>query len=140
MDHTMATPLPTQPASAPVSAPARLPRRLDRLGVLLSGLCLVHCLAGLFLVGMLGIGGGLLLSPEIHRYGLMLAVLVGASTIGIGAVRHGRRVPLALGAAGLLLMAAAVMVGHGNAEVALTVCGVLLVAAAHIANIRHNAG
>lgn len=127
------------PASPPRQLAATSARRLDRFGVLLSGLCLVHCLAGLFLVGMLGIGGGLLLSPDIHRYGLVLAVLVGASTIGIGAVRHGHRVPLMLGAAGLLLMASAVVVGHGTAEVALTVCGVLLVAAAHIANIRHNA-
>ena len=35
--------------------------RLDRIGVLLSGLCLIHCVAGLFLVRMLGIGGGVLL-------------------------------------------------------------------------------
>lgn len=123
-------------STAPL-APSALPRRLDRLGVLLSGLCLVHCLAGAFLVGMLGIGGGLLLAPEIHRYGLILAVLVGASTIGIGALRHGRRLPLMLGAGGMALMTAAVLVGHGSAEVALTMAGVVLVAAGHIANIRH---
>ena len=31
--------------------------RLDRFGVLLSGLCMLHCLAGLLLVAGLGLGG-----------------------------------------------------------------------------------
>ncbi len=43
--------------------------RLDRIGVLLSGLCLVHCVAGIFLVGILGFGGTTLLDPDIHRWG-----------------------------------------------------------------------
>ncbi|WP_372731187.1 MerC domain-containing protein [Novosphingobium sp.] len=111
--------------------------RLDRIGVLLSGLCLIHCVAGLFLVGMLGVGGGVLLNPDIHRWGLVFALVIGAATIGIGALRHGRLLPLAIGGAGLCLMLAAVAVGHGNAEVALTVGGVVLVATAHIINMRH---
>lgn len=111
--------------------------RLDRIGVLLSGLCLIHCVAGLFLVGMLGLGGGVLLNPDIHRWGLAFALAIGAATIGIGALRHGRFVPLAVGGTGLGLMAGAVAVGHGNAEVVLTVCGVVLVAAAHVINMRH---
>ena len=111
--------------------------RLDRIGVLLSGLCLIHCVAGLFLVGMLGLGGGVLLNPDIHRWGLVFALVIGAATIGIGALRHGRFLPLAVGSTGLCLMAGAVAVGHGSAEVVLTVIGVLLVATAHILNMRH---
>lgn len=111
--------------------------RLDRIGVLLSGLCLIHCVAGLFLVGMLGLGGGVLLNPDIHRWGLVFALVIGAATIGIGAMRHGRFLPLAVGSTGLCLMTGAVAVGHGNAEVVLTVIGVLLVATAHILNMRH---
>lgn len=105
--------------------------------MLLSGLCLIHCVAGLFLVGMLGLGGGVLLNPDIHRWGLAFALAIGAATIGMGALRHGRFVPLAVGGTGLGLMAGAVAVGHGNAEVVLTVCGVVLVAAAHVINMRH---
>ena len=112
--------------------------RLDRFGVLLSGLCMVHCLAGLFLVGVLGLGGGALLNPAIHRYGLIAALVIGASTIGLGALRHGHRLPLIAGLAGLSLMAGAVLVGHGSAEAVLTICGVLLVASAHVINIRRN--
>lgn len=110
--------------------------RLDRIGVLLSGLCLIHCVAGLFLVGMLGIGGGVLLNPDIHRWGLAFALVIGAATIGIGALRHGRLLPLAIGGTGLALIGGAVTVGHGDAEMVLTVCGVLLVATAHIINMR----
>jgi hypothetical protein len=110
--------------------------RLDRVGILLSGLCMVHCLAGLFLIGVLGLGGGVLMNPDIHRYGLVLAIVVGALTIGLGAIRHGHVLPLALGTAGLALMGGAILVGHGTAEAVLTVCGVLLVATAHIVNIR----
>lgn len=113
--------------------------RLDRFGVILSGLCMIHCLAGLFLVGMLGLGGGVLLNPDIHRIGLVLAIVVGGATIGMGALRHGHRLPLVLGIAGLSLMTAAVLVDHGPAESGLTIAGVLLVAVAHVVNMRRNA-
>ncbi len=110
--------------------------RLDRVGVLLSGLCAVHCIAGLVLVSVLGLGGGVLLSPEIHRVGLALAIGVGAVTIGLGVRRHGRMAPLALGAAGLSLMAAGLFAPHGASEAALTIAGVAFVAAAHLLNLR----
>lgn len=119
--------------------PASARGRFDRLGVLISGLCMVHCLAGLFLIGVLGLGGGVLLNPAIHRFGLIAAFLVGMVTIGAGALRHGHRLPLALGTTGLALMAAAIASDHGTAEAMLTICGVLLVASAHIANMRRNA-
>ena len=110
--------------------------RLDRFGVVLSGLCLIHCLAGLFLVGVLGLGGGVLLDPSIHRIGLILALVVGANTIGLGALRHGHLLPLAVGGTGLALMLGAVLVGHGSAEAVLTIMGVLMVASAHVINMR----
>ncbi len=110
--------------------------RLDRIGVIVSGLCMVHCLAGLLLIGVLGLGGGLLLHPAIHRFGLIAAVLIGAATIGANALRHGHRLPLVLGAAGLLLMAGAIAAHHGAGEAAMTIAGVGLVASAHIINLR----
>ena len=110
--------------------------RFDRLGVVISGLCLVHCVAGLFLIGVLGLGGGVLLNPAIHRFGLLAAFVVGVMTIGSAAISNGPRLPLALGATGLALMAAAIANNHGTAEALLTICGVVLVASAHIMNIR----
>lgn len=111
--------------------------RLDGFGVLLSGLCAVHCLAGLVLVTVLGLGGEALLSPAIHRVGLGLAVGVGVVTLGIAAWRHGRLFPALIGAAGIALMALAVIAGHGPLEALLTIPGVGLVAFAHILNLRH---
>lgn len=111
--------------------------RLDRVGITLSGLCLVHCLAGLVLVTVLGVGGQWMLDPAIHRVGLALAIAVGAATIGLGVLRHGRFGPLALGTVGLLLMGAALAVDHGVEEAVLTIGGVLLLAGAHLLNLRH---
>lgn len=111
--------------------------RLDRVGVILSGLCALHCLAGLLLVAGLGLGGGVLLNPEIHRVGLALAIAVGALTLVLGVVRHGDAVPLQVGGCGVGLMAIALFVGHGSAEAVLTIMGVSLLAWAHLRNLRH---
>ncbi|WP_295529571.1 MerC domain-containing protein [Novosphingobium sp. Chol11] len=110
--------------------------RLDRVGVVLSGLCMVHCLAGLFLIGAFGLGGSVLFDPAIHRFGLVIAFALGVITIGMNAVRHGHRLPLALGGGGVLLMGSAILAGHSAFEAALTIGGVLLVAAAHMINLR----
>jgi hypothetical protein len=111
--------------------------RLDRAGIMLSALCAVHCVLGIVLVTVLGLGGELLLAPEIHEVGLALAILVGLVTLGLGVLRHGRLGPLALGACGIALMAAALATGHGVSEAVLTITGVALVATAHIRNLRH---
>jgi MerC mercury resistance protein len=112
--------------------------RLDRVGVLLSGLCALHCIAGLLLVAGLGLGGEVLFAPEIHRIGLALAIVVGAITLVLGVIRHGDPRPLQVGAAGLGLMIVALVVGHGSAEALLTIGGVTLLAWAHLRNLRHS--
>ena len=113
-----------------------LRNRLDRVGMVLSGLCALHCLAGVVFVTVMGLGGGILLDPSIHRIGLAIALVVGGATIGIGAIRHGRVLPLALGTLGLSLMALALWTGHSAYEAALTIGGVALVALAHFINMR----
>jgi len=110
--------------------------KLDHAGVLLSALCLVHCVSGLVLVSLLGLGGGALLDPRFHEVGLVVAIAIGAIGLGFGVLRHGRRLPLVLGALGLGLMALGLVVPHGLAEVAATVPGVILLAFAHIRNLR----
>ena len=110
--------------------------RLDRFGVLLSGLCALHCLAGLLLVAGLGLGSEFVLAPAIHRIGLALAIAVGSITLGLGVARHGDPVPLRVGASGIVLMALALVAGHGVAEALLTISGVSLLAWAHLRNLR----
>ena len=126
----------TTPASS-------LPRRekrggtIDRIAIFVSGLCVVHCVATLLFVTLLASAGSFFLAdPHIHEYGLAIAVVLASIALVRGAFLHRRILPIALGATGLLLMAAGLMVEHGIAEAAVTICGVLLVASAHRMNTR----
>jgi len=118
------------------SATTRL--KLDRAGIALSGLCAVHCIGSILIVGFLGIGGEWFLSPAIHEIGLALAILIGALTLVAGVMRHGRTGPLLLGGFGLMLMGAALVGPHGTSEAALTIAGVACVALAHVLNLRYH--
>ena len=111
--------------------------RLDRAGVMLSALCLVHCVLGLLLVAGMGLGGSFLLDPAIHRWGLLLATIVAGTAIGIGAIRHRRMGPFVVAMTGLSFMGGALAMDHGFEEALLTIIGVTLVAAGHILNLRH---
>lgn len=121
----------------PLTSPP-IRRQLDRFGVFLSAACAVHCVAGVVLVTLLGIGGGVLLNPRIHEIGLALALVVGGVGLGVGALRHRQPAILATGAAGLALMALGLMVPDGPVEAAITISGVSLLALAHIRNLRHS--
>ena len=110
--------------------------RLDRMGMLLSCLCAVHCVATLVVVAALGVGGSFLLDPAIHRVGLALAMVVAGVAIGLGALRHGRRAPFVTAMTGLSFMGGALAVPHGVEEAVLTIIGVSLVALGHVLNVR----
>lgn len=112
--------------------------RLDRAGIWLSGLCLVHCIAGIALIWALGLGGHILLDPDWHRYGLALAMIIAGVAIGWGAIKHRRALPFVIAMTGLTFMGGALAVPHGPKEIVLTVIGVSLVAIGHFLNIRSN--
>lgn len=118
------------------SALIRIRGKLDRFGMVLSGLCMVHCVAGVVIVVGLGLSGGLLLDPAIHRVGLALATATAALAIGMGALRHRGRAPIVVAVLGLAFMGAGLTVDHGVREAVLTVLGVSLVATAHVLNLR----
>lgn len=121
--------------------PAMFPwirNRLDRIGVALSCLCAVHCVTGLVLVVGLGLGGGLLLDPAIHRIGLLLATLIAGVAIGLGALQHRRAAPFVVAMTGLSFMGGGLAVDHGAEEAVLTIIGVALVSVGHLLNIRPN--
>lgn len=110
--------------------------RLDRAGVLLSCLCAVHCVLGIVIVAGLGLGGGFLLDPAIHRIGILLATILAGVAIGIGAIKHRRAVPFVVAMTGLTFMGGGLAVDHGIEEAVLTIIGVALVGAGHVLNLR----
>ncbi|HSF11515.1 MAG TPA: MerC domain-containing protein [Erythrobacter sp.] len=120
----------------PPASRTTLRRRLDHLGIGLAGLCALHCLATLVVISTLGLGGHFLLDENIHRIGLLLALVVGGVAIGWGLLRHRRMLPFVVAMAGIGLMAAALVIPHGTDEFLLTLAGVALVSAGHWLNLR----
>lgn len=110
--------------------------RLDRFGMMLSCLCAVHCVLGLVIVVGLGLGGGLLLDPAIHRVGLLFATVIAGVAIGLGALQHRRAAPFVVAMTGLSFMGGGLAVEHGPREAVLTIIGVTLVSLGHVLNLR----
>ena len=109
---------------------------IDRIGIGLSGLCLVHCLASAVLIAMLASAGGMLLNPIIHEVGLLLAIGLGLVALGRGIIEHGFMMPAAVGGVGLGVMAGALTLPHDGAEVLYTIFGVAILALGHDLNRR----
>jgi len=110
--------------------------RLDRVGMFLSCLCAVHCVTGIVVMAVLGLGGGWLLNPDLHRYGLVMATIIAGVAIGVGAIQHRRAAPFVVAMTGLSFMGGGLAVPHGVEEAVLTIIGVSLVALGHVLNVR----
>jgi len=111
--------------------------RLDRAGVVLSGLCAVHCVASIVILSGLGLGGGFLLSPIIHEVGLAIACVIAGAAIGWGAIRHRQAAPFVIAMMGLTFMGGALASPHGVQEAVLTIIGVAFVSTGHVLNLRY---
>lgn len=114
--------------------------RLDRLAVLLSGLCLLHCLAlPLLLAGLPVLGG---LGGE-HFHVQMLAVVLPVSVVAFALGHRSLRI-IGLGAIGLSLLVVGGTIVHAGfgafADTVFTVAGALILACAHFFNGRPAAG
>ena len=109
---------------------------LDRLAIGLSTLCLVHCVASVFLLTLLASAGGMILHPLVHEVGLALAIALGTFALVRGAVEHGYTLPAAVGGLGLGVMAGALAVPHGAEETVYTMLGVGILALGHDLNRR----
>ncbi len=109
---------------------------IDRLGIALSGLCMVHCLTSAVLVAVLASAGGILLDHRIHEVGLLLAIGLGVVALGRGVVEHGFMMPAAIGGLGLGVMAGALTMPHDSGEAIYTILGVAILALGHDLNRR----
>ncbi len=115
---------------------ARFSNLLDKSAMTLSGLCLLHCLAGSLLLTVFAASGDWL-GHNVHLVGLLLALPLAAVALWRGVSVHGRFGVGLLGAVGIALMAASLFIAHGGrAEVLVSVAGVSLLGAAHLWNLR----
>lgn len=101
-----------------------------------SGLCVAHCFGTAILLGVLASASSVIESPIFHETGLVLAILLGAVSLGHGAWVHGYMMPAAVGALGLGVMAGAMTLGHGWQESVYTLVGVGILALGHDLNRR----
>ncbi len=117
--------------------PAKSTDWLDGAAIGLSGLCLLHCLALPFFVGVLPM---LMPFAESHLHAQMLyfAVPLSIIAVGIGYARHRSPMVVVAAAAGLALLIAGATVAHGSlgivADRLFTVTGSVVLAAAHLWN------
>jgi hypothetical protein len=120
-------------------------QRGDSAGLVLSGVCLVHCLAAPALVALipaLTFGMSHQVDRLVHWGLLLLALPISLWTLRQGLKSHGQLRWLLVGLLGLSLMLAGVLVHTANhQEIWLTVAGVLILAVAHVMNwaatLRH---
>jgi len=111
--------------------------QLDSAAIALSGLCMVHCAAGIWLVAGFASLGGIFLSPWVHEIGFVLAAIMAALALGHGARLHGARLPLIIGGLGIGAMLLAISVPHGTTfEYSFTLLGVAALSVAHVLNFR----
>lgn len=109
---------------------------LDRLAIGLSGLCLLHCMAGFLMLSLFALSGDLL-DHRVHVIGLGLAMPLAAVALWRGWRKHGRSGIAVAGVVGLLVMAASLVVDHGHvSEMLVSMAGVSLLAWAHWRNLR----
>jgi len=112
----------------------------DKLGITMSAVCLVHCLALPIAIVTLPLVAAQWLQQGIF-HGVMALVLVPVALFAIvpGLKVHGRRSVAAAMAAGLSLLSTAAFAGHDwltrEWEVALTLTGGAILVVAHAVNL-----
>lgn len=118
-------------------ADATRTRWLDGGAVLLSVLCLGHCLAlPLIVVAAPELAGLFPDQPWVHPVILAVAAPLAMAALWRGWSQHGDRRPAALGGVGVILLAGGTVAGDNPVGTVVTVLGGLTLAAAHLRNWR----
>jgi hypothetical protein len=113
--------------------------RVDRLGILASAVCFVHCMVTPVVLSLSAVWVHYLPADEkFHRWMAVTVAALGGLAATAGYRRHRRvRVPLLMGGGLALIFAGA---GFGNlmpshlAEIVVTMCGSCLMITAHLFN------
>lgn len=114
---------------------------LDTSAVILSGICLLHCLALPVLLTLVPLAGvNLLDETTFHLVMLVIVLPISVVALTIGCLQHKDRATLLLGTLGLGILGATAFFGHDwfglTGERVVTSFGGLVLAAAHIQNFR----
>lgn len=118
-----------------------LSRHFDQVAITLSAICIVHCLTVPIILAVLPVAA-LSFGNYQHFHGVMLWLVAPTSLLGfaLGYRLHRRAGLVALGVAGILVVAWAALYGHGAwplaDETAVSVAGSLTLATAHWKNFR----
>lgn len=118
-----------------------LSKYFDRVAILLSTICIVHCLAMPFVIALLPVTA-LAFGGDGHFHSLMLWLVVPTSILGFGlGVRVHRRAGIVVvGGLAVVGLAVTALWGHSlwqpSVEVAVNVGASVLLAAAHWRNFR----
>ena len=111
----------------------------DRLAIVLSSLCLVHCSAMPFILALIPwLAWTQEHEPLIHRSLLLVIVPVSVTVLLKGCEKHSQRLALWLGITALAFLIAAGVSPNlpHRLEVALTALGSTALIASHVINIR----
>lgn len=127
--------------TAPPARPMLFSKYFDRVAIVLSTICIVHCLAMPFVIALLPVTA-LAFGGDGHFHTLMLWFVVPTSILGFGlGVRVHRRAGIvALGALAIAGLAATALWGHSawdpSVETLVNVAASVVLAAAHWRNFR----
>ena len=121
----------------PLVSEAHRLTRFDRIGIALSSICLVHCLALPLIVASLPALGEVL-PPDfwVHAALIGFALPVTGFTLWRGYLAHRNPRPLLIGTFGLAVVLWGLLTPDVVAAAVLTVTGGLIVACAHLMNLR----
>ena len=115
---------------------------LDKLGIFLSGICLLHCLITPVIITLIPIISINVLVEDLLFHQLMLWIVVPTSCVAlfIGCRKH-KRLPIALtGIIGMAILITVALFGHDifgeTAEKVMTSIGGLTLASSHFLNFR----
>ena len=108
----------------------------DKLAMLASILCMVHCLLSLPALSLMAMLP-LLNEEAFHPVMAAVAALLGAPGLVLGYLRHRLPFALAAGSVGLAVLALSLAFGHAQAShMLLTAAGLFLLLGAHVSNWR----
>ncbi len=108
----------------------------DRSAMALSGLCVIHCIAGSLLLTAASFSTAFL-GHTVHFVGLLIALPLAAVALWRGVTCHGQLSIALQGALGIGFMAASLAMREGGGfEIFTSVVGVVLLGTAHWRNLR----